>query len=315
MGQERHASASVYTGVRDIPYRTLGRTGEKVSIIGLGGHHIGVQATEKESIRIIRTAIDSGINFLDNSWDYNGGRSGIRMGKALKNGYRQRTFLMTKVDGRTQESFNRQLDESLKRLQTDTIDLLQFHDVIRVSDADRTFAEGGAIEAALKARQAGKIRYIGFTGHKSPDTHLKMLQTAFDHGFTFDTVQMPLNVMDAQFNSFQRRVLPVLLQHNIGAIGMKPMGDSIILNSQTVSATECLHYAMSLPVSTVVTGCDSLSILEQALNAARTFQPLTEAQDADLMLRTGKAAEGGKYEHYKTQTVFDSTSQNPQWLG
>ena len=298
-----------------VPQRTLGRTGEKVSAIGLGGYHIGKQADEQESIRIIRTALDAGMNFLDNCWDYNDGQSEIRMGKALRDGYRQKAFLMTKIDGRTKQAAAQQLEESLKRLQTDHIDLLQFHEVIRESDPGRVFGPGGGMEAVVEARKEGKVRYIGFTGHKSPDIHLEMLKTAFAHNFTFDAVQMPLNVMDAQYESFQKKVLPVLLEHEIGVLGMKPMGDGIILQSKTVTPVECLHYAMNLPTSVVITGCDSLGILQQALRAARTFQPMSEAAVASLLEKTASAAAGGKFEQYKTTHNFDGTYQNPQWLG
>src|SRR6202035_5315390 len=258
----------------EVPRRTLGRTGEKVSMVGLGGYHIGSQKDEQQSIRIIRTALDSGINFLDNCWDYNGGVSEERMGKALRDGYRQKAFLMTKIDGQTKQAAAQQLDESLRRLETDHIDLLQFHEVIRDSDPARIFGERGSMEALLSARKQGKIRYIGFTGHKSPDIHLKMLQTAFAHQFTFDAVQMPLNVMDAHYDSFEKKVLPVLVKHGIGVLGMKPMGDSVILRSKTASAIECLHYAMNLPTSVVITGCESPAILQQALEAARSFKAM-----------------------------------------
>jgi uncharacterized protein len=298
-----------------IPYRTLGRSDEKVSLVGLGGYHLGKQADAQESIRIIRSGLDQGVNFLDNCWDYNGGESEVRMGRALRDGYREKAFLMTKIDGRDKKTASAQLNQSLQRLQTDRIDLLQFHEVIRDSDPDRVFAPGGALEAALEAKQAGKIRYIGFTGHKSPDIHLKMLEAGFAHHFTFDSVQMPLNVMDAHFDSFEKRVLPVLLQHQIGVLGMKPMGDQIILQSKTASAVECLHYAMNLPTSVVITGCDSLPILEQALSAARSFKPMTEAQTAALLAKTQTAAQSGQYELYKTSHQFDGTYRNPQWLG
>src|SRR6202049_266598 len=251
-----------------IPYRTLGRTKEKVSLVGLGGYHLGKQADAQDSIRIIRTGLDSGINFLDNCWDYNGGESEIRMGNALRDGYRQKAFLMSKIDGRTKTAAAGQINESLRRLQTDRIDLLQFHEVIRDTDPDRIFAEGGGMEAVLEAKKAGKIRFIGFTGQQSPDIHPPMLATASKHGFTFDAVQMPLNVMDAHFNSFEKRVLPVLVQGDIGVLGMKPMGDHVILESKTATPVECLHYAMNLPTSVVITGCDSLAILEQASPSA-----------------------------------------------
>jgi predicted aldo/keto reductase-like oxidoreductase len=298
-----------------IPYRPLGRTGEKVSLIGLGGYHLARQSDPEESTRIIRTGIDEGINFLDNCWDYNGGESEIRMGKALRDGYRAKTFLMTKIDGRTKTAAASQLNESLRRLQTDRIDLLQFHEVIRDSDPDRVFAQGGGMEAVLEAHKAGKIRFIGFTGHKSPDIHLQMLATASKHGFKFDAVQMPLNVMDAHFNSFEKKVLPVLTEEGIGVLAMKSMGDHVILESKTVTPTECLCYAMNLPTSVVITGCDSMPILQQALHAARSFQPMDSSQIAALLAKTSKAAEAGQFELYKTTHQFDGTFANPQWLG
>ena len=298
-----------------VPYRTLGRTDEKVSIVGLGGYHIGSQSDEGESIRIIRTALDNGINFLDNCWDYNNGASEIRMGKALKDGYRQKAFLMTKIDGRDKKSAAKQIDESLQRLQTDHVDLMQFHEVIRETDPDRIFAAGGGMEAMLAAQKAGKVRYIGFTGHKSPDIHLKMLETAFAHQFTFDTVQMPLNVMDAHYNSFEQKVLPVLVKHNIGVLGMKSMGDHIILESKAATPIECLHYAMNLPTSVVITGCDSVKILNQALEAARSFKPMSKEEVATILGKTEQAAKQGKFEQYKNTHNFDGTYHNPQWLG
>jgi predicted aldo/keto reductase-like oxidoreductase len=304
-----------YGAADSFPQRVLGHTGEKVSLIGLGGYHIGHQSDEQESIRIIRTALDNGVTFLDNCWDYNGGVSEIRMGKALRDGYRQKAFLMTKIDGQTKKAAEQQLEESLRRLQTDHIDLLQFHEVIRETDPARIFGEGGGMEAVLAARKEGKIRYIGFTGHKSPDIHLKMLETAFAHQLLFDAVQMPLNVMDAHYESFEQKVLPVLVKHDIGVLGMKPMGDSIILRSKTASATECLHYAMNLPTSVVITGCDSLPILQQAIDAARSFHPMSKDEVAQLLARTASAAGKGEYELYKTSHNFDGTYQNPQWLG
>jgi len=302
-------------GKNGIPYRPLGLTGEKVSLVGLGGYHLARQSDPAESIRIIRTGLDEGINFLDNCWDYNGGESEIRMGKALRDGYRQKAFLMTKIDGRTKTAATAQINESLRRLQTDQIDLLQFHEVIRDSDPDRVFAVGGGMEAVLEAKKAGKVRFIGFTGHKSPDIHLKMLATASKVGFKFDAVQMPLNVMDAHFNSFEKRVLPVLSENGIGVLGMKPMGDHFILDSKTVTAIECLHYSMNLPTSVVITGCDSMSILQQALEAVRSFQPMASSQVSALLAKTSKAAEAGQFELYKTSHHFDGTYANPQWLG
>jgi aryl-alcohol dehydrogenase-like predicted oxidoreductase len=297
-------------------YRALGRTGEKVSAIGLGGFHIGQpKLSEADSIRLIRSAIDRGITFMDNSWDYNGGESERRMGEALKDGYRQKIFLMTKLDGRTKEEATRQLDESLQRLQTDHVDLIQHHEVIRFEDPDRIFAPGGAQEAVLDARKAGKARYIGFTGHKDPHIHLYMLEVATKHGFHFDTVQMPLNVMDAHFRSFGKLVLPELVKNGIGVLGMKSMGDHVILESKVVSAIECLHYALNLPTSVVITGIDSMKILDQAFEAARTFRPLSQEQVSALLAKTASYAAQGQFELFKTSAHFDSTAHHPEWLG
>jgi predicted aldo/keto reductase-like oxidoreductase len=312
---EKAALGSDAVSSGTLPYRTLGRSGEKVSIVGLGGYHIGHPKDEQLSIQIVRTALDNGMNFLDNCWDYNGGQSEIRMGKALRDGYRQKAFLMTKIDGQTKQAAIQQLEESLRRLQTDHIDLLQFHEVIRETDPARIMGAGGGMEAVLEARKQGKVRYIGFTGHKSPDIHLKMLETAFAHQFTFDAVQMPLNVMDAHYNSFEKKVLPVLVKHGIGVLGMKPMGDAIILNSKAATPVECLHYAMSLPTSVVITGCESMNILQQALDAARTFKPMGKDEVAALLAKTAASAAKGEYELYKTTHNFDGTFQNPQWLG
>ena len=296
-------------------YRTLGRTGEQVSAIGLGGFHIGKIEEEQESIKLIRSAIDRGINFMDNSWDYHNGRSHRWMGNALKNGYRQKVFLMTKIDGRTKSAAKMQIDESLKDLQVDHIDLVQHHEILRFEDPDRIFAPGGAMEAVVEAQKAGKIRYIGFTGHKNPLIHLQMLETATQNGFRFDTVQMPLNVMDAHFRSFEHQVLPVLVKNNIGVLGMKSIGESYILRSNTVSAIECLHYAMNLPTSVVITGIDSMRILDQAFEAVRTFKPMDQARVTALLARTREAAAKGQYERYKTTTQNDSTAMNPAYLG
>jgi uncharacterized protein len=298
-----------------IPYRKLGRTGERVSLVGLGGYHIGMQSDERESIKIIRAALDGGINFLDNCWDYNDGNSEIRMGKALRDGYRQKALLMTKIDGQTKKAAATQIDESLRRLQTDHIDLLQFHEVIRMTDPERIFAPGGGMEAVLESKKAGKVRYIGFTGHKNPAIHLHMLETAAAHQFHFDAVQMPLNAMDAHYESFGQKVLPVLLKNEIGVLGMKPMGAGLLLRSNTLSPVECLHFAMNLPTSVVITGCESLANVQQALDAARSFKPLSSAEVAALLARTEQAARNGQFEGYKTTNNFDGTIHNPQWLG
>ena len=299
----------------DMPYRTLGRSGEKVSLIGVGGGHIGAPPDEQEAIRIVRTAIDNGVNFMDNSWDYHGGESEVRMGKALKDGYRQKVFLMTKIDGQTRAAATQQMEECLHRLQVETIDLLQFHEVIRPTDPERIFAAGGAFEALVDAKKAGKIRYIGFTGHKDPDIHLKMLNTGFQHGFTFDAVQMPLNVMDAHYRSFAKAVVPVLVQHGIGVLGMKSMGGGMVLRSNTATPMECLHYAMNLQTSVVIAGCQSLERLNQALEAARSFRPMSEKEVAELLAKTATAGAKGEFEGFKTTDRFDATSRNPQWLG
>jgi len=296
-------------------YRVLGRTGERISILGVGGFHLSKPKDEREAVNIVRSALDRGVNFLDNSWDYAEGNSERRMGKALRDGYREKAFLMTKIDGRTAQSATKQLEESLQRLQADHIDLLQFHEVIRMDDADRIFAPGGALEAVLRARAAGKLRYIGFTGHKSPDIHKHMLEVAQQNDFTFDALQMPLNVMDAHYQSFEQIVLPLALQKQMGVVGMKPMGDPFILDSKVVSARECLRYAMSLPVSVTITGIDSMKILEQALDVAENFTPLTPRERADLLQRTAASARDGRFERYKASQHFDSTSVHPEWLG
>jgi aryl-alcohol dehydrogenase-like predicted oxidoreductase len=301
---------------RGMLYRTLGDTGEKVSAIGVGGWHIGLPKVDEQlGIRIVRTAIDRGINFMDNSWDYNDGASEIRMGKALQNGYRQKVFLMTKIDGRTKKEAAKQLDESLRRLEVDTIDLVQHHEIIRFEDPDRIFADDGANAALVEARQAGKLRYIGFTGHKDPHVHLYMLEVAANHGFRFDAVQMPLNLMDAHFRSFAKAVVPALVRLKIGVLGMKCMANGILLKSKTVTAVECLHYALNLPTSVVITGIDSMEILDQACEAVRSFRGLREADVQKLLDRTAPAAGGGEYEPFKTSSIFDSTAQHPEWLG
>jgi predicted aldo/keto reductase-like oxidoreductase len=296
-------------------YRKLGSTGERVSAIGLGGYHIGVPKEENESIRIIRSAVDRGIDFLDNSWDYHNGASEIRMGKALKDGYRQRVFLMTKYNGRTREAAARQIDESLKRLQTDVIDLIQFHENIRLEDPDRYFAADGAHEAVMAAKQAGKVRYIGFTGHKDPIVHLRMLDIAAQHGFHFDAAQMPLNVLDYHFRSFAHQVVPRLVKEGTAVLGMKPLAFGNVLKAGVATPIECLHYALNLPTSVVINGCDSMERLDQAFEAARLFKPLTNERLAALVAKTKQAALTGRYEPFKTTTQFDGTAQHPEWLG
>jgi diketogulonate reductase-like aldo/keto reductase len=314
---ERFLHAGGYPGdTGGVATRVLGKTGERVSCIGLGGYHIGQSSLpEQDSIELIRQAIDRGITFMDNCWDYNDGVSEIRMGKALAGGYRNKVFLMTKIDGRTKASAAQQIDESLKRLQTDHADLMQFHEVIRLEDPDRIFAEGGAMEAILEAKKAGKVRFIGFTGHKDPYVHLRMLDHARQHNFHFDTVQMPLNVMDAHFRSFAHEVLPVLTREGIAPLGMKCFGDHYILDSNTVKPIECLHYCLNLPIAVQITGIDNRQLLDQAIEAARTFRPLSQSEVASLLERTKPAALAGKFELYKTTSHFDGTAHKPQWLG
>jgi aryl-alcohol dehydrogenase-like predicted oxidoreductase len=295
-------------------YRTLGRTGEKVSAIGLGGYHIGIQRDEQDSIKLVRAAVDGGITFMDNCWDYNGGRSEERMGKALRDGYRKKVFLMTKTDGRTKAVAAKQIEESLKRLQTDTIDLLQFHEIVSMESPDRIFTEG-AIEAVLEARKAGKVRFIGFTGHKDPDIHLHMLDVAAKNKFRFDAVQMPLNVMDAHFRSFEKKVVPVLVNDEIGVLGMKSMGFGAIVQSGLVTPAECLQYALSLPTSVVITGMNNMQHLNAAFEAARTFKPMDQETVAKLLAKTAAAAATGQYESFKTGGGFDQTPHNPAWTG
>ena len=300
----------------EMPRRKLGTTGEEVSAIGMGGHHIGLPSVDEAlAIKLIRTALDRGITFLDNSWDYNGGTSELRMGKALQDGYRQRAFLMTKIDGRTKTIAGKQIDESLARLRTDHLDLVQHHEILRFDDPDRIFAAEGAQEAMLDAKQAGKLRFIGFTGHKNPHIHLQMLEVAEQHGFHFDTAQMPVNVMDAHFRSFTKLVVPELVRRGVGILAMKTMGDGFILKSKTVTAIECLHFALHQPTSVVITGIDNMEVLDQAFEAARTFKPFTEEQLASLLEKTRDAAAQGKYEPFKTSSLFDSTAQHYEWLG
>jgi aryl-alcohol dehydrogenase-like predicted oxidoreductase len=300
---------------QEIPYRALGSTGVAVSIIGVGGYHLG-EPEEATVTRIVRGALDRGINFLDNCWDYHNGLSELRMGRALRDGYRAKAFLMTKVDGRTKAAAARQIDESLERLGTDHLDLLQLHEVIRMEDPDRFFSPGGAVEAFVEAREAGKARFLGFTGHKDPHVHLYMLETAEQRGFHFDTVQMPLNVMDAHFRSFEKLVLPEAMRLGVAVLGMKALGAGSVMESRTVSAIEALHYAMGLPgVAVTVNGMDSMERLEQGIEAALTFQPLSAEQRAALLAKTERVARHGHFEAYKTTPFFDGTAQNLEWLG
>lgn len=299
---------------KGVPTRAFGRTSEQVSMIGLGGAHIGKGMSEDESIRLIRQAVDEGVTFMDNCWDYNDGDSEKWMGKALRDGYRKRVFLMTKLDGRTKESARAQLEQSLQRLQTDSIDLVQIHEVIRSSDPERCFGEQGAMAALIEARKAGKLRYIGFTGHKDPSYHLAMLKAADRNGFRFDAVQLPLNVMDAHYKSFEASVLPVLVEQGIAVLGMKSMGAGDILKSDVVKPEECLRYALSLPTSVVICGMDSPEVLKKNLQTARSFVPLSPAERTALLDKTRRPAAEGEHELFKTSQKYDGTAKNPHWL-
>ncbi len=280
-----------------MPYRVLGRTGEKVSLLGVGGAHIG-RGSREDAVRIIRTAIDEGVNFLDNAWAYHDGRSEEYMGAALKDGYREKAFLMTKTRARDRETARVQLEESLRRLDLDVIDLWQFHECNHPEEPERIYGEG-AIEFALDARDRGLIRYIGFTGHNLPSVHEAMI----DRGFEWDSVQMPLNIFDAHYRSFQKAVIPKALEKNIGVIAMKTCGGGGLLQSGVVNVAECLRYAMNLPVATVVSGMDSMDTLRQNLATAKEFEPLTDDEKQELIERTRTAAAEGRHESYKYKSA------------
>ena len=286
-----------------IPTRPFGRTGERVSILGFGGWHIGVPKTDRAAVRLAHTAIDAGVTFLDNAWDYNDGLSERRMGMAIED-RRDRVFLMTKMctHGRDGKVAMKQLEQSLKRLRTDYLDLWQIHEVVFDDEPDRHFAKGGAVEALERAREQGKVRYVGFTGHKSPALHLAMLS----RGFKWDACQLPLNCFDASFRSFEREVLPVLEAQGIAAIGMKALsGDARAVTEGTVSAEEALAYSLSLPVATVVTGMDSPRVLAQNVGVARGFTPMSARQREALVKRVAPVAADGRFELYKITAGFD----------
>ena len=312
----RAENAGVLRG--EMLYRQLGTTGVEVSLIGLGGAHIGGKSiTDADSIRIQHEAADRGINFFDNCWDYHDGRSELLMGQALaQGGYRDKVFLMTKIDGRTKQSAMQQLDESLKRLRTDHIDLVQHHEVLRHDDPTRIFDEDGAMEALVEAKQAGKLRFIGFTGHKDPEIHLYMLDVAKQHGFQLDTVQMPLNVFDAHYRSFSHMVVQRAVEDGVGVLAMKTLADGKILKSKAqVTPIECIHYAMNLPTSVVICGIDKQPVLDQAFEAVKTFKLMDKEALSELLGRTAEEASDGRYELFKTSGYFDGTARNPDWLG
>jgi predicted aldo/keto reductase-like oxidoreductase len=306
----------VVNTVHGIGRRRLGRADAEVSIIGVGGYHLGLEGvSEQDAISIVRAALDQGINFLDNCWDYNDGVSEVRMGKALQGGYREKAFLMTKVDGRTGPAARQQLEQSLSRLKTDHLDLIQIHEVIRLTDPELAFQPGNVVDVLQQMRKEGKVRFIGFTGHKSPDMHLHMIETADKHGFTFDTVQMPVNALDEHYNSFGQRVIPVAQKHGMAILGMKPLSNGAILKTNTITAVEALHYAMSVPVTMTITGCQTMANLEQALGVARDFKPLNVEQKMAILQKTAPVAVAGKFEDYKSSHIYDGTINNPQWLG
>ncbi len=289
-----------------MPRRPFGTTGEDVSLLAVGGAHIGLPEDESIGIRIIHEAIDGGADFLDNAWEYNDCESERRMGKALaQDGYRQKAFLMTKDCAHDRKAHHSmyKLEQSLKRLKTDYLDLWQLHEVVWEDDPDWIFAPGGSAEALVKAKEEGKVRYIGFTGHKHPDIFKRMLS----HGFPFDAVQMPLNALDAHFRSFENEIIPICQEQSIAIIGMKSFADGSIFESGSgITPEEALRYAMSLPVATVVSGMNSLDVLHQNLEIAQNFAPLTSQERDAILAKTASAAAHGEFELFKTARKFDA---------
>lgn len=295
----------------DIPQRPFGGTGETVSAIGMGGYHMGLAGSERECTALVRAAIDGGITFMDNAWEYHEGKSEIRMGKALANGYRQKVFLMTKVctHGRDAKFAMRQLEESLRRLKTDYLDLWQVHEVAYAGEPDRHFMKGGVIEALDRAKQKGLVRFVGFTGHKDPALHLQMLS----HDYPFDSCQMPLNCFDATFRSFEQQVLPEVLRQGIAPIGMKSLcGEGVPATKRAIKAVDALRYAMSLPVAVTVTGIDSMKVMRQNLGVGRGFRPMSELELARVRNRVAKQAVDGHFELYKTTAKHEGNEGRKQ---
>ncbi len=286
---------------QEIPTRPLGNTGVKVSMLGLGGHHIGQIRDDNQSIRLIRKAIDMGVTFMDNAWEYHNGRSEELMGKALADGYRQKAFLMTKHHGRDKKTAMEHLEDNLRRLRTDVIDLWQFHEIVYDKDPEMIFAADGGIEAADLAKKQGKVRFVGFTGHRDPMLHLKMLA----YGYPWDAVQMPMNVLDPHFKSFQKHVLPILVRRNIGVIAMKTMASGYVLRANVATPQEALHYVWSQPVTTIVSGMNSEQLLDKNVALAQRFRPMNSDQQASLLERTREAGVSGKFEPFKTPPNFD----------
>ncbi len=304
------SAAARVTNAEGIPMRPLGRTGEMVTMICLGGYHSSVHPNEKDSIKLIQRAIDEGITFLDNAWDYHDGAAEERMGKAISQGNRrEKVFLMTKCCGRTAKDAQSHLEDSLRRLRTDHLDLWQFHEIVYDNDPDWIFEKGGAIETALKAKEQGKIRHLGFTGHKDPSIHLKML----DKPYPWATTQMPLSVLDGHFRSFEQKVLPVLNTRGIGPIGMKSLaGNGKIVSDGVVTIEEALRYVFSLPIATLVSGIDSEKVLEQNLKIVRDFKPMTAEERAAVLDKVRSVAGDGRYELFKTSKMYDSTYHRKQ---
>jgi aryl-alcohol dehydrogenase-like predicted oxidoreductase len=281
-----------------IPHRPLGRTGVEVSILGLGGYHLGTIGS-REAVRIVQAAVDEGITFMDNAWEYHDGESEKRMGQALAGGRREKVFLMTKLcsHGRGKQVALRQLHDSLRRLRTDHLDLWQIHEVVYENDPERHFAKDGAVEALEEARRQGKVRFVGFTGHKDPSLHLKML----GHNFPFDTCQLPLNCFDAGFRSFERQVLPELARRGIAPLGMKSLGgEGDPAKKRAVKAADARRYAMSLPVATTIVGIDSMKVLRQDVKMARGFKPFSEREMDAVRRQSAERAADGRFELYKT---------------
>lgn len=285
-----------------IPRRPFGGAGDRVSALGLGGYHLGKIESVREAVRLVHAAVDAGITFMDNAWEYHDGRSEELMGKALE-GRRKDVFLMTKLctHGRGKREALRQLEQSLKRLKTDFLDLWQIHECVYYNDPERHFARDGAVEALDRAKRDGKVRFVGFTGHKDPAIHLEMLA----HGYPFDSCQLPLNCCDASFRSFEREVLPELLRRRIAPIGMKSLGDGRMVKKKAVSARDALRYAMSLPVATTISGIDSMRVLKQNLAIASGFEPMSPRQMEGLRSRIRDEAEDGRFELYKTSASHD----------
>jgi aryl-alcohol dehydrogenase-like predicted oxidoreductase len=291
------------TGPDRIPRKPFGRTGETVSVIGLGGYSLGSAVSLKEAIAIVHEAVDAGVTFFDNAWEYHDGKSEEWMGEALK-GKRDKVFLMTKVctHGRDKKVAMKQLEESLKRLQTDHLDLWQVHECVYDNDPERHFAKGGVIEALDEAKKAGKVRYVGFTGHKHPAIHLKMLS----YNYSFDSAQFPLNAFDATYRSFQEHVLPEINKRGMAALGMKSLGgNGQPVTKGVVTVEEALRYAMTLPVATTISGIDSLAVLRQNLAIARGFKPMTAEEMEALRRRCAPAAGDGHLELYKSTMMYD----------